>query len=313
MSEQRQEARAQLTPLTLQEAPALIEAVFPAQKVSFEAQRERKAGAGQTLTALGSYWKGRKPLILVRAIVLGTLLPQTDDAKRDLDLFEKLMGFDDEGLARRALIQNALRPADLAARIELDDPWSYFTHNVKDDDQRAAEVVSWTFPLNCDEKGIAIRWRRDASEQDRLRLYLKALDTFANYEERAALCKRPEEVEEDWLYAPVWPVVNRHYGRLGIEAWSHQQLIEQLGILRYGHRPRVGDTFCGGGSIPFEAARLGCDVYASDLNPIACMLTWGALNIIGAPPERRAEQEAAQRQVVEAVDREIASLGIEVR
>lgn len=50
-----------LQPFALKDAPALIEAVFPAQKVSFEAQRERKAVAGQTLTALGSYWKGRKP------------------------------------------------------------------------------------------------------------------------------------------------------------------------------------------------------------------------------------------------------------
>jgi putative DNA methylase len=58
--------------------------------------------------------------------------------------------------------------------------------------------------------------------------------------------------------------------------------------MRFGRHPRVGDTFCGGASIPFEAARLGCDVYASDLNPIACMLTWGALNIIGASPARRA-------------------------
>jgi putative DNA methylase len=45
-----------LNPLALKAAPALIESVFPAQKVSFEAQREREAGAGQTLTALGSYW-----------------------------------------------------------------------------------------------------------------------------------------------------------------------------------------------------------------------------------------------------------------
>lgn len=82
-------------------------------------------------------------------------------------------------------------------------------------------------------------------------------------------------------------------------------------MLRYGHRPRVGDTFCGGGSIPFEAARLGCDVYASDLNPIACMLTWGALNIIGASAEKRAEIERAQKEVAEAVDREITELGIE--
>jgi len=64
-----------LEPLALKDAPALIETVFPAQKVSFEAQKERKANLGQTLTGLGSYWKGRKPLILVRAIVLGSLLP----------------------------------------------------------------------------------------------------------------------------------------------------------------------------------------------------------------------------------------------
>jgi adenine-specific DNA methylase len=50
----------------------------------------------------------------------------------------------------------------------------------------------------------------------------------------------------------VWPKVNRHYAHLGLNAHSFPELIEQLGILRYGHRPRVGDTFCGGGSIPFE-------------------------------------------------------------
>ena len=45
-----------------------------------------KTGAGQTLTALGSYWKGRKPLILVRAILLGSLLPRTDDPEKDLEI-----------------------------------------------------------------------------------------------------------------------------------------------------------------------------------------------------------------------------------
>mgnify|MGYP001329947506 CR=1 FL=1 len=61
-----------LQPFALKDAPALIEVVFPAQKISAEAQKERKAQADQTLTALGSYWKGRKPLILVRAVVLGS-------------------------------------------------------------------------------------------------------------------------------------------------------------------------------------------------------------------------------------------------
>jgi putative DNA methylase len=41
------------------------------------------------------------------------------------------------------------------------------------------------------------------------------------------------------------------------------------------------------------------------------MLTWGALNIIGASPEKRAEIEKSQKEVAEAVDREITELGIE--
>ena len=36
--------------------------------------------------------------------------------------------------------------------------------------------------------------------------------------------------------------------------------------------PLVVDPFAGGGSIPFEALRLGCDTVASDLNPVACLI-----------------------------------------
>jgi putative DNA methylase len=34
-------------------------------------------------------------------------------------------------------------------------------------------------------------------------------------------------------------------------------------------RPRVLDMFAGGGAIPLEALRLGCEAYALDLNPVA--------------------------------------------
>lgn len=273
-----------LTPLALKNAPALIETVFPAQKVSFEAQSERKAVQSQTLTGLGSYWKGRKPLILVRAIVLACLLPSTDDAEADLAIFEKLMAFDDEGLARRALAANAYSATALQEVIPISDPERYFG---------------------------ARSWRRDITDDEKLVLYRRALATLSSYEEKASLGKRPEELDQTWLYAPVWREVNRHYAHLGLNAQSLPELIEQLGILRYGHRPRVGDAFSGGGSIPFEAARIGCDVYASDLNPVACMLTWGAFNIIGASPVQRAEIEKAQREAAESVDRKITSLGIE--
>ncbi|HAN46925.1 MAG TPA: DNA methylase, partial [Cyanobacteria bacterium UBA8156] len=233
----------EIVPFALKDASALIERLLPASKISAEAQKERKAGAGQTLTALGSYWKGRKPLILAKACVLGALLPATADPEADLEVFELLMGIDDESFKRR------------------------------------------------------LKSQRD----------LAKLPTL-NYLQKLELCKRPEECDDAKLYGPVWQRVNQH---LGTNAHSFPELVEQLGILRFGHRPRVADTFCGSGQIPFEAARLGCDVYASDLNPIACMLTWGALNIVGADKATRKEIEQAQKEVAEAVDREITALGIE--
>ncbi len=39
-----------------------------------------------------------------------------------------------------------------------------------------------------------------------------------------------------------------------------------------GVSPRVLDSTAGGGSIPFEAMRLGCDTYANDLNPVAWLI-----------------------------------------
>src|SRR3954447_25446640 len=87
------------------DAPSLIESAFPVSRLSLESFIERDAKQNQTLTATGSYWKGRKPLILVRAAVLGCLLPATGDdpesRSRDLSMFLKLMVMNDGGLERR--------------------------------------------------------------------------------------------------------------------------------------------------------------------------------------------------------------------
>src|SRR3970040_911365 len=92
---------ASITPFSLKDAPALIEQLLPVQKASAEAYKEQMAVHGKTLTALGSYWKGRKPLILNKACILGCLLPATDNQSRDLEVFEMLMGIDLAALERR--------------------------------------------------------------------------------------------------------------------------------------------------------------------------------------------------------------------
>src|SRR5438067_698634 len=47
------------------------------------------------------------------------------------------------------------------------------------------------------------------------------------------------------------------------------------GLVKAAHpeeTPVVVDPFAGGGSIPLAALRLGCEAFASDLNPVACLI-----------------------------------------
>ena len=61
--------------------------------------------------------------------------------------------------------------------------------------------------------------------------------------------------------------------------WDNAANTEYLetgrGLVRAAHpeeTPLVVDPFAGGGSIPLEALRLGCETFASDLNPVACLI-----------------------------------------
>ena len=47
--------------------------------------------------------------------------------------------------------------------------------------------------------------------------------------------------------------------------WFRQEIRKAYG----GRAPRVLDPFAGGGAIPLEAMRLGCEVTAADINPVA--------------------------------------------
>ena len=63
---------------------------------------------------------------------------------------------------------------------------------------------------------------------------------------------------------------------------------ELINLATDGNPPAVLDPFCGGGSIPLEAQRLSLKVYASDLNPVAVLITKALIEIppifAGQPP-----------------------------
>lgn len=60
-----------------------------------------------------------------------------------------------------------------------------------------------------------------------------------------------------------------------------------------GEPPRLLDPFAGGGAIPLEGLRLGCEVEASDLNPVAVLILKGTLEYpqrYGQPNSREVPQ-----------------------
>ncbi len=224
--------------------PAFIETQFPIARLSAEAYKERKAGASQTLTGLGKWW-GRKPLILVRASILGMLMPASSNPKKDREIFLKILTMDDAGAWDRC------KPA-----VQRKSSRSTFDH--------------------------------------------------MPYAERISNCERPENTAGPSVAA--WAEINAH---LDTRANSLPELVDQLSQRTYGHSLRVGDSFCGGGSIPFEAARIGCEAFGSDLNPVACMLTWASLNLLGGGKVVQDEVRKAQESIFESVENVITEWGIE--
>ena len=260
---------------------SFIEREFPVSKLSKESYKERKSSQGQTITGLGKWW-GRKPLVMVRAAVLGCLMPASDDPKKDMDIFLKIMSMDNGGLL--------LRKDKRFSVQEL-----YDTLRTK---KKLFEKYSEWFVES--EGKLKLKKGAPRNEME------AAAFGLLGYDAKIALCMRPEQLEN--LATQTWDEINLH---LGTSAQNLQELTEQLSVKRFGHTVTVGDCFCGGGSIPFEAARMGCRVYASDLNPIAGLLTWAAVNICGASEEELEEIKRFQREVYDNIDKEITELGIE--
>lgn len=268
----------------LSHTSSFIETQFPVAKLSMESYKERTAKQGQTLTGLGKWW-GRKPLVLVRSAILGLLLPSTDNPEKDMQVFLQLMTMDSEGLWRRK--KNNITGKRLLEELLTMPPSAqerFFTY-----DQDGKPTINLR-SMPKDEKEVLQR------------LVFERM----SYSEKLRYCYRPEEIEGPSKTA--WMEINSH---LGTQASSLSDLVEELGKYRFGHRPRIGDAFCGGGSIPFEAVRLGCDAYGSDLNPVATLLTWASLNIIGGGEEVVRAVAEAQKQVFETVDQQITEWGIE--
>lgn len=79
-------------------------------------------------------------------------------------------------------------------------------------------------------------------------------------------------------------------------AAARKEIMESTG----GNPPPVYDPFCGGGSIPLEAQRLGLEAHGSDLNPVPVLITKALIELppkfAGRPPVHPPELDATPRK-----------------
>ena len=128
-------------------------------------------------------------------------------------------------------------------------------------------------------RGRASAWDSTVKTDEGLRrVLLRFIASFANWDN----CDKPEYLET---------------GR-GLVKAAHPE-----------ETPLVVDPFAGGGSIPLEALRLGCDTFASDLNPVACLILKVILeNIPRHGPGLADELRKAGAEIKAQAEKELADL-----
>lgn len=100
----------------------------------------------------------------------------------------------------------------------------------------------------------------------------------------------------------VWDLIVKGHGDLAAIRSRHSRLPdpESVNAFLAEHAPPVLDPFCGGGSIPLEAQRLGLRVYASDLNPVPVLITKALIEMppkfAGQPPVNPEWQEKSAEE-----------------
>lgn len=295
------EASLQYWNFTQMSPKSIIEVQFPIGPLSLESYLERRVSHGKLLS-LGKWW-GEKPFVLTRALIIGAVFPAAEDPERwpeDLEIFLRCMCLDNAGMWKRKTVR---LPADLCLeqatedeRLDFFDEGGRWLRENRENARTAVDRAG----LQVNDPDLMDWWKSRRTELEKRVFY------NLSHAEQRPYCCRVDEIdgppEESWLE------INAY---LGTNASTLPELIEHLSMRGYGKRLKVGDAFSGTGAIPFCAAQLGCDVFASDLNPVSSLLTWGALNLIGGDEELREQVSVAQERVYSEVNDWILGNGYE--
>jgi adenine-specific DNA methylase len=245
--------------------PRLIEVALPIREISAESVRDKSLRHGHISTL--HLWWARRPLAASRAVVFATLVPDPDDA-RCLAEF-------------RALIERHLKtnvPGELQhytrGRELHRDPDPYRPYDGVPDTLRNRLLM------------FIAKWSPEA---------------LAFEAGKASKAPKPVELLDDrslvkWEISDPQNAQGREVLRIAREF---------IGAAYGGSFPRVLDPFSGGGAIPLEAGRLGCQAIAGEYNPVAAQVLRATCEFpqkFGRPGKRRVVTEEFGKRVERETD-----------
>ena len=257
----------------------LMESGFPCHQVGAETQRERGSSSALPPLYFLHVWWARRPLIPSRAAIQASLLGSDTDPEtfvRDLGIMKKvaIVGKQEWTLVGKALAHARSTPS--GEGFPLDEKGLKLLE--AENERRTRNRIIIEQLTSCDpafsRDPVVSRWERDSApilcpipgERSQLCVVERAADP-AHVNDRLAF-KKLERVKKAIGETFQWDPEDMYaYGR----AYANAPEYPPTGLT-------VLDATSGGGSIPFEALRLGHTVIANELNPVATTILHATLD-----------------------------------
>lgn len=255
----------------------LIEAGFPCHQVGAETKRERDAVSVMPPIYFLHIWWARRPLTPSRAAVAGSLLPADTDVER----FVKELGIEKRvvtlGSQHWVIVGKLLERLEKTAdgeRLKVDP---MVLRAFDSEQERREESLQQIAQLKAQSPELTrhpvlLRWEADSRPLGQIHAgqwltVERIMADPAHVNERIEFAKLPE----------VKAILGKEI------KWDAEDLYGYARAYQNDHIPKstgltVLDPTSGGGSIPFEALRLGHNVIANELNPVATTILYATLD-----------------------------------
>lgn len=242
------------------ECPRLIEVALPIREISAESVRDKSLRHGHISTL--HLWWARRPLAASRAVVFASLVPDPDDSRCPSDF--------------RAAVERYLKikvPSELKryrrGHESRRDEDPYRPYEGMPDTLRNRLLM---FIAKWSPESLAFESGKANKEPDpKCLLDDRSLVKWETSD--------PENVQGQAILSIARELVKVAFG---------------------GNTPNLLDPFAGGGAIPLEAGRLGCQAIANDYNPVAYLILRATCEFpqkYGKPIKRRIIQEEFGKRV----------------